>query len=225
MEEIVLNAEPRVVTGKSVKNLRRAGNVPAVVYGHRTAPISVQVNERALRQAMREAGSNRLITLTVEGMDETKHVLAREVQRDALNHAMLHVDFYEVVMTEKIHTELPVVLIGESLPVKKGEGLLLQGLDTVEIECLPGDLPPHIEVNLSVLTALEQSILVRDLQVSEAIKILTDPEEFVAKVIPLAKEEVEAPAPVAAVTPEVEVVGKKKPEGEAEAPEEAKAEK
>jgi large subunit ribosomal protein L25 len=224
MEEIVLNAEPRVVTGKSVKNLRRAGNVPAVVYGHRTAPISVQVNERALRQAMREAGSNRLITLTVGGVDEAKHVLAREVQRDALNHAMLHVDFYEVVMTEKIHTELPVVLIGESLPVKKGEGLLLQGLDTVEIECLPGDLPPHIEVNLSVLTALDQSILVRDLQVGEAIKILTDPEEFVAKVIPLAKEEVEAPAPVAAVTPEVEVVGKKKPEGEAEATEEAKAE-
>jgi len=214
MEEIVLGAELREVTGKAVKNLRRSGYVPAVIYGHRTEPVNLQVETRALQQAMREAGGNRLIALHIDG-HEARHVLAREVQRDALNHAMLHVDFYEVVMTEKIRAEVPIELIGEAMPVKQGEGLLFQGLDSIEIECLPGDLPPHIQVSIAGLAAVDQAILVRDLQVSEAVKVLTDLDEIVAKIIPLAAEEVEEVAP-AAVTPEVELVGKKKLEGEGE---------
>jgi large subunit ribosomal protein L25 len=222
MEEIVLHAEPRDVTGKRVKYLRREGYVPAVVYGHRTKPINLRVQERALHQAMREAGGNRLISLQIGGLAEPKHVLAWEVQRDAISHAMLHIDFYEVVMTEEIRTEVPIILVGEALPVKKGEGLLFQGLDSIEIECLPADLPAHIEVNLANLTAIDQAILVRDLKFSEAVKVLTEPDELVAKVMPLAKEEVEV-APVAeAVIPEVEVVSKKKLEAEEEAKEEQK---
>ncbi len=216
MEEIVLNAELRETTGKAVKNLRRSGYVPAVMYGHRTEPVNLQVQGRALQQALREAGGNRLMALQLAGQ-EAKHVLAREVQRDALNHAMLHVDFYEVVMTEKLRTEVPIVLIGEATPVKKGEGLLFQGLDSIEIECLPADLPPHVEVSIAGLAAIDQAILVKDLQVSEAIKILTDLDEIVAKIIPLEKEEVEEVAPAAAApAPEVELVGKKKPEAEGE---------
>ncbi len=214
MEEIVLSAELREITGKAVKSLRRGGYVPAIVYGHRTEPINLQVQERALQQAMREAGGTRLIALEIAGQ-EARHVLAREVQRDALNHAMLHVDFYEVVMTEEITADVPIVLLGESAPVKKGEALLFEGLDSIEVECLPGDLPPRIEVSIVGLAAIDQAILVRDLQVSEAVKILTDPEEIVVKIIPLAKEEVEEVAP-AAVAPEVELVGKKKPEAEGE---------
>lgn len=216
MEETVLNAEPRDIIGKNVKYLRREGYVPAVVYGRRTNPISLKIQERQLHQALRETGGTRLITLKIAGDAEIRHVLARDVQRDTLNHSLQHVDLYEVVMTEKIKTEIPIILVGEALPVKKNEGLLLQGLSSIEIECLPGDLPPHIEVSLDGLLAIEQSILVRDLKVSDAIKVLSDPEEFIAKVIPLAKEEVVEAAPVAAVTPEVEVVGKKKPEAEAE---------
>jgi len=214
MEETVLNAEPRQTTGKAVKNLRRSGYVPAVVYGHRTAPMSLQVPERTLRQALRASGGNRLIALQIPGQ-EPKHVLAREVQRDALSHVVLHIDFYEVIMTEKIRTQVPVVLIGEALPVKKGEGLLLKGLDAIEVECLPGDLPPRIEVSLATLTAIDQTILVRDIKLDAAVKILTEPEEFLAKIIPPEKEEVEEVTPVAAA-PEVELVGKKKVEGEAE---------
>ena len=214
MEEIVLNAELREATGKAVNTLRRGGYVPAVMYGRRTEPVNLQMQGRALHQAMREAGGNRLIALQVAGQ-EAKHVLAREVQRDALNHAMLHIDFYEVVMTEKLRTQVPIVLMGEAAPVKKGEGLLFQGLDSIEIECLPGDLPPHIEVSIAMLAAVNQAILVRDLQVGEAIKVLTDQNEIVAKIIPLAKEEVEEVAP-AVVVPEVELVGKQKPEAEGE---------
>lgn len=207
MEEIILQAELRTVTGKAVKQLRRNGYVPAVVYGHRTEPVNLQVPERALRQALREAGTNRLITLNVAGLEEPKRVLVRELQRDVISRAMLHVDFYEVVMTERITAEVPIVLVGESPLVKSGQGLLFQGLDSIEIECLPGDLPPHVEVNLAELTALDQAILVRDLKLGEAIEILTDPDEVVVKILPPEREEVEEVA--VEEMPEVEVVGRK----------------
>jgi len=220
MEEIVLNAELRNIAGKKVKHLRREGYVPAVVYGHRTQPTSLRVQERALRQVLKEAGFNRLITLTVEGLDSPKRVLVRELQRDAISHSMLHVDFYEVVLTEKIRAELPIVLIGESRPVNSGEGLLFQGLDTIEVECLPGDLPPHIEVNLAELVAIDQAILVHDLKLSDAVKVLIEPEEVVVKILPPEKEEVEEVV-AAEELPEVELVSKKEKKPEAEAEEEA----
>ncbi|MGQ9493054.1 MAG: 50S ribosomal protein L25 [Anaerolineae bacterium] len=219
MEEIVLQAELRTITGKTVKQLRRAGYVPAVVYGHRTQPVNLQVPERALRQVLREAGTNRLITLHVAELEEPKRVLVRELQRDAISRAMLHVDFYEVVMTEKITANVPIILVSEAPVVKSGQGLLFQGLDTIEIECLPGDLPPHIEVNLADLTAIDQTILVRDLQLSKDIEVLTDPDEVVVKILPPEEEEIEEAAAVAEM-PEVEVVGKKekaKPEAGEEA--------
>jgi len=206
MEEIVLDVEKRKITGKKVKRLRREGYVPAVVYGHRTQPINLKVNERALHQALKGAGANRLFTLKIKGVKKPKRVLAREWQRDAITNALLHIDFYEVVMTEKIKTELPVVLVGESLPVKNGEGLLFQGLDSIEIECLPGDLPPQIEVNVEELTAVDQAILVRDLKLSEGVEILTDPDEVVVKILPPAKEEVEEEV-AAEEVPEAELVG------------------
>ncbi|MBC7261887.1 MAG: hypothetical protein H5T63_07710 [Chloroflexi bacterium] len=110
-------------------------------------------------------------------------------------------------MTERITAVVPIVLVGESPLVKSGQGLLFQGLDTIEIECLPGDLPPHVEVNLTELTALDQAILVRDLNLGEAVEVLTDPDGVVVKVLPPEKE-VEEVA-VAEEMPEVEVVGKK----------------
>ncbi len=215
MEEIALNAELRDLVGRRVRHLRHEGYVPGVVYGHRTKPINLKVQERTLRQALQEAGTSRLITLNIEGLESPKMVLVRELQRDALTHAMLHVDFYEVVMTEEITAELPIVLLGESSLVKSGEGLLFQGLDTIEIECLPGDLPLHIEVNLAELTAIDQAILVRELKLGGAIKVLTEPDEVVVKILPPEEEEIEEVA--APEVPEVEVVSKKeKPEVEAE---------
>jgi len=222
MEQILLNAELRSATGKAVKGLRRQGYVPAVVYGHHTAPMNVQVAERPLHLALRAAGTSHLITLNLPDQAAPKMVLVRELQRDSLNHSMQHVDFYEVIMTEKIKSDLPIVLVGESKLVKSGNGLLLQGLDSIEIECLPGDLPPEIKIDLSVLTAVGQTIVVRDLQVGEAVQVLTDLDEVVVKVLPPAAEEVEA-APAAAEAAEVEVVGKKGKAEEEEAEEAAGA--
>jgi large subunit ribosomal protein L25 len=214
MEAILLDAELRNITGKAVRHMRREGYVPAVVYGHRTEPVSLQVSERALRQALRVAGTNRLITLKIPDQEIPKMVLVRELQRDALSHAMLHVDFYEVVMTEEITAEVPIVLVGESDLVKGGGGLLFQGLDAIEVECLPGDLPQQVEIDLSALLEIDQTIIVRDLKLGDAVKVLTDLNEVVVKILPPQAEEVEeAPAPTEAA--EVEVVGKKvKPEEE-----------
>ncbi len=216
MEEIVLKAEQRQLTGKKVRHLRRDGYVPGVLYGHNIAPITLKIEERALDPVLQEAGTNRLITLTIGGEHEPKRVLVRDLQRDVITHAMLHVDLYEVIMTERITAEVPVILRGASPVVTAGEGLLFEGLDTVEIECLPGDLPPQIEVDISGLTAIDDTIFIRDLQVSEAIEILADAEEVVVKILPPEREEIEEEEVVVEEVPEVEIVGKEKePEAEA----------
>jgi large subunit ribosomal protein L25 len=223
MEAILLDAELRNVTGKAVRHVRRDGYVPGVVYGHRTEPVNLQVSERALHHALRVAGTNRLITLSIGGQETPKMVLVRELQRDSLSHVMLHVDFYEVVMTEEITAEVPIVLVGESTLVKNGEGLLFQGLDTIEVECLPADLPQQVEIDLSGLMEIDQGINVRDLKLGDAVKVLTDLNEVVVKILPPEVEEVEeAPAP--AEEAEVEVVGKKVKVEEEAAEQEAEAE-
>lgn len=223
MEQILLNAQERQVKGKTVKQLRHAGWVPGVVYGHRTEPLSLQIEARALQAVLREAGTNRLITLNIDGSVDPKMVLVRELQRDSINHRFLHVDLYEVIMTERISAEVPVVLVGESPVVKSGGALLLQGLDSIEIECLPGDLPEAFNVDLSGLTKLDDAVLVRDLKVAEGVEILTELDELVVKLLAPEEEEIEEVAPVVAPA-EVEVVGKEK-KAEEGAEEEAKGEK
>ena len=220
MEKILLDCEQRSITGKKVKHLRRLGYVPGVVYGHYTEPIALKVQERALHQALMKAGATRLITLTVKGIKDPKMVLARDLQRDVISHAAVHVDFYEVTMTERLQAQVPIILLGEPLPVTNGEGILFQSLDALEVECLPADLPPAIEVSLNQLTVIEQAILVRDLQLSEAVQVLVDPDEVVVKVLPLEAELVEEEIAVEEV-PEVEVEGEEGEPPTAEAAEKA----
>jgi large subunit ribosomal protein L25 len=212
MEQITLSAQLRTVTGKQVRQLRREGWIPAVVYGHHTAPVSLQIEERALRRVLQRAGSNQLIRLQI-GESETPHmVLLREVQREPIKRQPLHVDLYEVVMTERIRTEVPVVFVGTSPIVKRGDGLLYHGVEAVEVECLPADLISHIEVDVSNLTEMDQEITVGDLQLGDKYEILSDPHEVLARVIPVEEEVVEEAAPQAEA--EVEVVSRKAEEAE-----------
>ena len=129
-------------------------------------------------------------------------------------HSALHVDFYEVVMTEKLTAEVPIVLVGESPIVEAGEGFLFAGLDTIEIECLPADLPPQIEVDISTLQAINDAVLVSDLQVPEAVQILVDADETVVKILPPVEEEIEEV--VVEEEAELEVVGEEEAEAGAE---------
>jgi len=213
MEEILLTAQPRTVIGKQVKALRRAGTIPAILYGkHLDQPLTLQIEEKTLLGVIAKAGHNRLIRLTIDS-GAPRLVLTRQVQRNPISGHIVHVDLQEVLMTEKITTGVPLVLVGTSPAVTRGEGLLIHGIDTVQIRVLPSDLIPQIEVDVSALENLNQSLFVKNLKVSDKIEILTPSDEMVAKVVPVKEEIIEEAAPVAPVA-EVEVIGKGKKEEE-----------
>ncbi len=212
-EELTMTAQTRTVIGKQVNQLRRTGQIPVIVYGsHLEQPLPLQIEEKTLKTIVAKAGHNRLIRVSLDG-GTTRLVLTREVQRNPLTGRITHADFQEVSMTEKITTEIPLVLVGTSPAVTRSEGLLSHGIGNVLIRALPGDLVNTIEVDVSSLESVNQSLFVSDLKPGDKIEILTPRDEMVAKVVPL-KEEViteEVPAPAAG---EVEVIGKGKKEEE-----------
>ena len=211
-EDILLTAEPRQVIGKQVRAMRRAGGIPAILYGaHLDHATPLKIDEKTLKTVVAKAGRNRLIKLTVESA-APRLVLTRQVQREPISGKILHVDFQEVSLTEKITTEVSIVLVGTSPAVTRGEGLLIHGLDTIQIRVLPSDLIPSIEVDVTGLESLNQSLFVKDLKVSDKVEILTGAEEMIAKVVPAVEEVIAVEAPVA--TAEVEVIKKGKIEEE-----------
>jgi len=188
-EQVELAAEKRTVLGKQVKQLRRQRWVPGVMYGHGFDPVPLQFEARDLRHLLSHVGASQLVRIGVKGKEQPEMALVREVQRDSIKGTILHVDFYRVEMTERLTTEVPLVMVGESPVAQEKEGILLQSLSSVEVECLPGDLVDAIEVDLSDLTKVDQAVYVRDLAVPAGIEILADPGEMIVRVVPLAAEE------------------------------------
>jgi large subunit ribosomal protein L25 len=189
-ERITLSAGKRTVTGKHVKQLRREGWVPGVMYGHGFESVSLQFEGRNLTRLLSRVGGSQLIQIDVEGAKEPEMALVRDVQRDPVKGTVLHVDFYRVQMTERLTAEIPLLLEGESPVIVINEGILLQGLSTIEVECLPGDLVDAIAVDLADLLEVDDSIHVKDLAIPSGIDVLTDPDELVVRVAPLAEEEI-----------------------------------
>ncbi|NLE77057.1 MAG: 50S ribosomal protein L25 [Chloroflexi bacterium] len=214
MAQIVFEAEPRSVTRKQNRVLRREGWVPGVVYGHKVEPIMIQMEEKALQRHL-TAGAHGLVALSVKGEEKPRHVLVREVQRHPLNRHIVHMDLQEVAMTEKLRTSVPVTLVGVSPLVERGDGILLTNLTQVEIECLPAAIPEHISLDISGLKAIGEPITAGSLPLPEGVALVTDPGEMVVTVVRLAKEE-EVEALVAEpTTAEPEVIHKGKEEEEA----------
>ncbi len=210
MEQIELKAEPREALGKHVKQIRARGYVPAILYGSQIEATPIQIENKALRKVLTQAGGNTLIALQI-GDKKSVLTLAREIQRDTIRHNVLHVDFLQVVMTEKITAEIPVVLTGEAPAVKERGGILVHGLETVEVQCLPGDLPSSIEVDLASLTDFNDMLTVSDLRVPSSVTILSEPESVIARIEAPRKveeEEVEAVVEELAAPAEPELVGK-----------------
>ena len=203
MEALELKAEVRQITGKQVARLRRQGYVPAVIYGNNLENDLIQIEAKALRKVLAQAGTHQLIALQV-GDKRPRMTLARELQIDSIKRSYMHVDFYAVNMKEKVTAQVPVVFEGVSPAVKDLDGILVDGMTEIEIECLPGDLIAAIEVNIEGLVELGDMITVADLKVPSSITVLSDPESMVAKVeAPRIEEEaVEEEAPVSA-EPEV----------------------
>jgi large subunit ribosomal protein L25 len=218
MEQIELSVVPRQVIGKQVKVLRRAGQIPINLYGRSVEPMTLQVDARTLGRVLLRAGTTRLITLNVQG-HEPQVALARDIQREPITGSLYHVDLFAVSMTERIKLQVSIVLTGESPAVQRSEGVLVQAMNTVEIECLPGDLIDAIRVDVSQLDKVDAHLTVKDLPVSEGVKILADPDETVVRVTPVKEEKVEEVVPTAEAAAEVEVIEKGKKEEE-EVPEE-----
>ncbi len=218
-DEIQLAVQPRTVIGKQVNALRRQGVIPIALYGGHIAPSVLQADERTLRVVLSKAGHNRLIYLNLG--DGAPHVVvAREIQREPISGRLLHVDLQEISLTEKMTVDVPIVLRGTSPAVTRGEGLLIHGLEQVTLRVLPTDLIPEIDVDVSGLDAVNDTLHVSDLKLGDKFEILTPADEMLAKVIPVKEEVIIEEAPVVAA--EVEVIGKGKKEEE-EAPAEAGA--
>jgi large subunit ribosomal protein L25 len=203
-ERLELAAEKRTVLGKQVKQLRRDGLVPGVMYGRDTKPVPLQFEARSLRQLLSHVGGSQLIGVKV-GRKKPETALVRDVQRDPIKGTLLHVDLYHVTMTERLRAEIPLVLEGASPVVERGEGILLQGLSALEVECLPGNLVDAIAVDLTDLAEINQAVHVSDLAIPAGIDVLNDPEEMVARVTPLAEEEVIEEVVEELLVPEAEV--------------------
>jgi large subunit ribosomal protein L25 len=184
MERVELKAQTRTVRGKKVKQLRDQSWIPAVMYGPDIEPKPIQIPERALVKAMRQAGTTSLIDLAVDGEAKPYVVLARDVQSDMLTGRLQHLDFYQVRLTEKVRTSPRLEIVGESRLIGSGRGVLVQILNQIEVECLPTDLISSIPVDISVLQSLEDSITIGDLPVPEGVTVLADPSDTVASVVP-----------------------------------------
>jgi large subunit ribosomal protein L25 len=204
-ERIELAAERRTVLGKQVGQLRRQKWVPGIMYGHDFDPVPLQFNTRELRQVLSQVGSSQIISIRVKGQEQPEMALVRDVQRDPIRGSLLHVDFYHVKMTERIRAEIPLEIVGKSPVVELKEGILLQALSAVEVECLPGNLVDAIEVDLSDLTEVDHALYVRDLAVPAGLEVLTDLNEMIVRVVPLEAEE-KLEEEVVAPAAEVEVL-------------------
>jgi large subunit ribosomal protein L25 len=228
--DATLDAKKRDGRGKNeARRLRVAGQIPAVVYGARKegqapegVPVAVDPKE-VLRILHSESGANTLINLKLDGGES--RVMVRDYQLDPVTHQLLHADFYQLAMDKAITVAVPVVIKGEPVGVKQQGGLLDFVTREIQVQCLPTDIPEHIDVDVSEL-ALHQSIRVKDIAESPKWKTVTDGETMLVHVVmPKAEESaataaeegaVAAPAVAGATPAEPEVIKKGKGEKEEE---------
>ena len=214
MEEVLLQASKRNVVGKQVKTLRREGILPAIVYGRGISTIPISLNARNANQILSAISSSSLVVLVI---DEEKHTtLVREKQRDPVTGIVLHIDFHEVSMTEKLRTNVMLDFQGESLAVKELMGVLVIVLESLEIECLPQDLPDRIVADLSTLEEIGDSLYVRDVILPPNIELISDIDGLVVVISAPAVEEIEEVEEVEITDEEPEVIerGKEEEAGE-----------
>lgn len=192
MEKITINATPRDILGKKVKAARREGKLPAIIYGKNLEtpiPIFLEAHETELK--MQHISPTTLIDITVNDKG-TLPALVRDTQRDVIYRNLLHVDFLAVSMTETLRAYVQIHLVGEAPAVKEFGAILVTGFEEVEIECLPSDLPESLELDVSVLKEIGDSLLVKDLTIPPNVTLLADLEDMVVQITaPMAEEEEE----------------------------------
>lgn len=222
MTKDILEGEERKITGRKVKNLRKSGVVPANIFGKNVKSKSIQVKTKDFQGTYKKVGETGIVYLKLD--KEEVPVLVHDVQIHPVTDEVLHVNFFQVNLKEKVTASIPVEVIGESPAEKGGIGTVVLLQQEIEVEALPTELPDKFEVDATKLAEVDQLVKVSDLKIdSDKVKVLTDAETIVVKVEPPQKEEVVA-APVAAEG-EVPAEGAKPAEGETPVVEEKPQEK
>ncbi len=206
MADVELRAARRTVAGKKVRFLRRQGLVPANMYGPGLSSTPLQLPVREVDTLLRRTTTTMLVPLRVDD-EPPRRVLVRGVQRHPVDDRALHVDFYALAMNETLRTAVGLHFVGEAPAVAQFNGTLVHNVDTIDVECLPADLPARIEVDLSGLAELHQAVHVRDLPVPAGVTVLTPDDTAVITVLPPAieAEAAEVAAEAAAEAPAAEV--------------------
>src|SRR5215831_8587978 len=217
MEKRELVIRHREGVGKgNAKRLRRAGQVPAILYGG-AAPVNVTLAPRDIYRLIHgHEGSTQLLSVAFEGTSESRMAIIRALQYDPVSEDLIHVDLQEVAMDRAIQVSVAVHHVGEAVGVKETFGILEMILREVQVSCLPGNIPAVLEADVTNLR-IGDVLTVRDLKAPEGVRILNDPNQAVATVAPPAVEEVAAPAAAAEVAPtaaEPEVLTERKPKEE-----------
>lgn len=233
MAQTVIEAEPRETRGKNeARRMRVGGRIPGVLYGAGKPAVPVALNPRQVRAVLESgAGHNTILSVTVKG-GESSSAMIVDWQYEPVRGQLLHVDLKRIQMDQLLRSTVPVVAVGEAQGVKVQSGILEYVVREVEVECLPGDLPEQISADVTELV-IGMNLRVRDLKVSDKVRITSDPDQAVLHVVsPKEEEEVKpAEAVEAAVPAEPEVIRKGKAEKEEEpgeqepAPEKKKKEK
>jgi large subunit ribosomal protein L25 len=182
MDKIELKVNKREILGKKVKHLRRQRITPVHLFGHGIESLALQCDTGELERVLGQAGQTRLISLKLAKEKKPRTAVVREFDRDWRKGELLHVDFYQVRMEEKIKLEVPVVLVGEAPALKSKTNMLEHELGTLTIECLPAKIPNSFEVDISSLAELDQAIRVKDITLDKDITVLNNPDLVVAKI-------------------------------------------
>jgi large subunit ribosomal protein L25 len=217
MEKIVLEATHRDVVGKKVKVLRREGKLPAVIFGHGIESTPIVLDLKETTKTLSTVGSSTLVTVKLDGKEHA--TLVRERQKDIIYRTLLHVDFQAISMTETVRAQVPIHISDVEAPATKTYGAMINtGLELLEIECLPQDLPDRIDIDVSGLIEIGDQILVKDIQLPDGVLVLDDPETLIVVASPPIAEEEEEEEEEEFLEEglEPEVIGREEEEGEEE---------
>ena len=210
MEKVILKATKRTVIGKQVSQLRREGQLPGVVYGHNIEPTPISLEAHSAGLIIPHLTSSSIVSIDLEG--KMISALVREKQKNYIKNVYTHIDFQAISLTETIRAEVSLHFHGLAPAIKEFSAAIVNNVETIEVEALPNDLPERIEVDLSVLAKIGDSIHVRDLVIPAGVTLLTDVDEMVA-VATATHEEVVEVVPGSEVA-EPEVIEKAKKEEE-----------
>ncbi len=193
MDQIELAVDHREALGKSVKALRRQGITPVHLFGRGVDSLALQCETPGLIRVLAEAGQTRLVGLKIAGERKPRSVLVRGVQVSPVKSGLLHVDFFQVSLAERVRVDVPIVLTSEAPITKQKEYILVQEMDTLSVECLPADMPGEVTLDLAVLTEPDHVLKVSDIDLGDDVTVVSDPEQAVVRIslLRLAEEEVE----------------------------------